>query len=285
MRPVLDQLDHYYLNDIEGLDNPTSEVLARWIWDATAARAARAVADRRARDVHVGMRLPGRGVSAVRRRPRRRGGARERWCRQRHPRRRAPAPGCGRPSHLRPLRPGVGGGRGGASPTLPRHAHRPGARSAGRVARFRSPPCTARTGASPGRRCPTSDPPTTPSTSRDATCCCSPAERLVRAPRRAHDRPRHAEGQPVSRRHRQFFADFAALVQRGHGPRPRGRHAVRRARQGRRARAGPRPRPRAHLLVHRSDRRAATAVAATSAPSVASASRRCDRRRHRLRMR
>lgn len=32
MRPVLDQLDHYYLNDIEGLDNPTSEVLARWIW-------------------------------------------------------------------------------------------------------------------------------------------------------------------------------------------------------------------------------------------------------------
>ena len=33
MRPVLDQLDHYYLNDIEGLDNPTSEVLAHWIWD------------------------------------------------------------------------------------------------------------------------------------------------------------------------------------------------------------------------------------------------------------
>lgn len=32
MRPVLDRLDHYYLNDIEGLDNPTSEVLARWIW-------------------------------------------------------------------------------------------------------------------------------------------------------------------------------------------------------------------------------------------------------------
>jgi 6-pyruvoyltetrahydropterin/6-carboxytetrahydropterin synthase len=33
MRPVLDCLDHYYLNEIEGLDNPTSEVLARWIWD------------------------------------------------------------------------------------------------------------------------------------------------------------------------------------------------------------------------------------------------------------
>jgi 6-pyruvoyltetrahydropterin/6-carboxytetrahydropterin synthase len=32
MRPLLDQLDHYYLNEVDGLDNPTSEVLARWIW-------------------------------------------------------------------------------------------------------------------------------------------------------------------------------------------------------------------------------------------------------------
>lgn len=30
--PILDQLDHYYLNDIPGLENPTSEVIARWIW-------------------------------------------------------------------------------------------------------------------------------------------------------------------------------------------------------------------------------------------------------------
>jgi len=30
--PVLKQLDHYYLNEIEGLENPTSEVIARWIW-------------------------------------------------------------------------------------------------------------------------------------------------------------------------------------------------------------------------------------------------------------
>lgn len=30
--PVLDRLDHYYLNDIPGLENPTSEVLAHWIW-------------------------------------------------------------------------------------------------------------------------------------------------------------------------------------------------------------------------------------------------------------
>jgi 6-pyruvoyltetrahydropterin/6-carboxytetrahydropterin synthase len=32
MEPLLGVLDHYYLNDIEGLENPTSEVLARWIW-------------------------------------------------------------------------------------------------------------------------------------------------------------------------------------------------------------------------------------------------------------
>ncbi len=31
-QPVHDQLDHRYLNDIEGLANPTSELLARWIW-------------------------------------------------------------------------------------------------------------------------------------------------------------------------------------------------------------------------------------------------------------
>ncbi|MBQ1066956.1 MULTISPECIES: 6-carboxytetrahydropterin synthase QueD [Micromonospora] len=31
-RPLLDQLDHYYLNEVPGLDNPTSEVLAQWIW-------------------------------------------------------------------------------------------------------------------------------------------------------------------------------------------------------------------------------------------------------------
>jgi len=31
-QPLYDQLDHHYLNDIEGLDNPTSERLAVWIW-------------------------------------------------------------------------------------------------------------------------------------------------------------------------------------------------------------------------------------------------------------
>ena len=32
-QPLYDQLDHHYLNDIPGLENPTSEVLAVWIWD------------------------------------------------------------------------------------------------------------------------------------------------------------------------------------------------------------------------------------------------------------
>ena len=32
-KPLLDRLDHYYLNDIPGLGNATSENLAKWIWD------------------------------------------------------------------------------------------------------------------------------------------------------------------------------------------------------------------------------------------------------------
>jgi 6-pyruvoyltetrahydropterin/6-carboxytetrahydropterin synthase len=31
--PLDEQLDHRYLNDVDGLDNPTSENLARWIWE------------------------------------------------------------------------------------------------------------------------------------------------------------------------------------------------------------------------------------------------------------
>ena len=30
--PVFEQLDHHYLNEIPGLENPTSENLARWVW-------------------------------------------------------------------------------------------------------------------------------------------------------------------------------------------------------------------------------------------------------------
>jgi 6-pyruvoyltetrahydropterin/6-carboxytetrahydropterin synthase len=31
--PVTSELDHHYLNKIDGLENPTSETLSRWIWD------------------------------------------------------------------------------------------------------------------------------------------------------------------------------------------------------------------------------------------------------------
>ena len=32
-KPLYEQLDHHYLNDVPGLENPTSERLAIWIWD------------------------------------------------------------------------------------------------------------------------------------------------------------------------------------------------------------------------------------------------------------
>jgi 6-pyruvoyltetrahydropterin/6-carboxytetrahydropterin synthase len=32
-QPLYDRLDHHYLNEIEGLENPTSERLAVWIWE------------------------------------------------------------------------------------------------------------------------------------------------------------------------------------------------------------------------------------------------------------
>lgn len=31
--PLRKQVDHHYLNEIEGLENPTSENIAKWIWD------------------------------------------------------------------------------------------------------------------------------------------------------------------------------------------------------------------------------------------------------------
>lgn len=31
--PIVQVLDHRYLNEIEGLSNPTSENLARWLWE------------------------------------------------------------------------------------------------------------------------------------------------------------------------------------------------------------------------------------------------------------
>jgi 6-pyruvoyltetrahydropterin/6-carboxytetrahydropterin synthase len=33
-----ERLDHHYMNEIDGLENPTSEVLAGWIWERLAPR-------------------------------------------------------------------------------------------------------------------------------------------------------------------------------------------------------------------------------------------------------
>lgn len=35
MTPLLQQLDHHVLNEVPGLENPTSELLARWIFERT----------------------------------------------------------------------------------------------------------------------------------------------------------------------------------------------------------------------------------------------------------
>jgi 6-pyruvoyltetrahydropterin/6-carboxytetrahydropterin synthase len=34
-RPLLERLDHHYLNEIEGLGNPTAEHIAMWIYERT----------------------------------------------------------------------------------------------------------------------------------------------------------------------------------------------------------------------------------------------------------
>jgi len=31
-KPLWQKLDHYYLNEVAGLENPTSENIAIWIW-------------------------------------------------------------------------------------------------------------------------------------------------------------------------------------------------------------------------------------------------------------
>ena len=33
VEPIIERLDHAYLNDVEGLENPTSENLAVWFWE------------------------------------------------------------------------------------------------------------------------------------------------------------------------------------------------------------------------------------------------------------
>jgi 6-pyruvoyltetrahydropterin/6-carboxytetrahydropterin synthase len=36
MNPIVSQLDHHYLNEIAGLENPTVEMLCAWLWERLA---------------------------------------------------------------------------------------------------------------------------------------------------------------------------------------------------------------------------------------------------------
>ena len=36
--PLFEQLDHHYLNEVQGLENPTSELMAGWIWKGIRAK-------------------------------------------------------------------------------------------------------------------------------------------------------------------------------------------------------------------------------------------------------
>ena len=33
INPIIKRLDHQYLNDIPGLENPTCEIICKWLWD------------------------------------------------------------------------------------------------------------------------------------------------------------------------------------------------------------------------------------------------------------
>ena len=58
-QPLHEQLDHRYLNDVPGLENPTSEHLAQWIW-ARLKPALPLLARRGARNLHLRRDLPRR---------------------------------------------------------------------------------------------------------------------------------------------------------------------------------------------------------------------------------
>ena len=70
--PLYAQLDHNFLNEVEGLSNPTSENLARWIWRSERSQFASRFT---------------RGSSKVRKRRRRCGRFRSAHMRSRHSRR------------------------------------------------------------------------------------------------------------------------------------------------------------------------------------------------------
>lgn len=65
-KPTYERLDHHYLNDIPGLENPTSEVLAKWIWDQVTRCAAVKYGDGK-RNLHRRLYLSRRMIRVCRR--------------------------------------------------------------------------------------------------------------------------------------------------------------------------------------------------------------------------
>ena len=64
--PIEEKIDHNFLNDVEGLENPTSENLARWLWVSLRPALPGFEQDRRPRDLHKRMCLLRRTGSAIR---------------------------------------------------------------------------------------------------------------------------------------------------------------------------------------------------------------------------
>ena len=223
-QPLLACLDHYYLNEIEGLDNPTSEVLARWIWDrlqpalpdlsqvvvretCTSGCVYRGDRDRSSDELVV---LASGGVdSAILVADQ-------------------AAQGPGRTSDVHPLRPGVGASRGGASPPLPRAVpDQPGIRPLTVLElpdrrRVRRP--LERLGDGHSRRddsrrgrLPAGTQPAAPGQDH----------RLVRPARRRQDRPRDTARQSVRRQQHGVPVRFGRPGQPGARSPPRGRDTVR----------------------------------------------------------
>ena len=69
MKPLLKMLDHKYLNDIEGLENPTIEKNGRMVLEKIRVSMSRPLRDRRARNTDSALRLSRRvnGTTACRR--------------------------------------------------------------------------------------------------------------------------------------------------------------------------------------------------------------------------
>ncbi len=68
-KPIRHRLDHYYLNDIPGLENPTSENIAAWIWKKLKPKLPAADGGGGGRDLHRQVRVSGGVKQSLKGRP------------------------------------------------------------------------------------------------------------------------------------------------------------------------------------------------------------------------